>query len=71
MSEVSGAIECPVIGRLIADPVDERRTCTPRIVQVRYAVGKAGPKMQQRRGGATRHARPSVRGARADVFKQS
>lgn len=55
---------------MVGDPVDDGRPCTPGIVQVCNAVGKAGPEMQERRGGPSRHARPSISGAGANTFKQ-
>ena len=48
-------VERPVIGRLVADDVDDAALRAPRVVQIGQAVGQARAAMQQR---ARRLARP-------------
>ena len=50
-----------MIGRLIADDIDDWDAGAPRVVQIREAVREPRPAMQQCRGRSVRHARISVR----------
>ena len=56
VSAVSGASLRAVIGRLIADDVDDRRLRAARVVQIGEAVGETWPAMQQRRCRLAGHA---------------
>jgi hypothetical protein len=60
-----------VVGRVIADDVDERHVAAPGVVEIGPTIGETGPQMQERRGGSTTHARESVGGARRDTFKET
>ena len=63
-------IVAPVIGRVIADDVDDRGRRLAGVVQVREPVGEAGPEMEQGRRRFSRHARVAVRGAGDDALEQ-
>ena len=61
-------IERPMIGRLVADQVDDRRPRTPRIVQIGQAVRQARAAMQQGRrpaGPSCARSRPRRRSRRS------
>ena len=60
-----------MVGRMVADDVDDGRLRAARIVEVRKAVGEARPKMEKRRGGLFRHAAIAVRRTGHRAFKQS
>ena len=64
-------IQRPVIGRLVADDVDDRGRGAAGVVQIGQAVGEAGTAVQQRRGGLAGHPRVAVGGAGHHAFEQA
>lgn len=60
-----------MIGRVIADHVDDRRARPARIVQVRGAVGIAWSQMKQGAGGHPGHARISIGSPRHHALEQA
>ena len=59
-----------VIRRVIAHDVDDGRRGTARVVEVRDAVCKAGPEVQERARRLLRHAPVAVGRARYDAFEK-
>ncbi len=64
-------VERAVIGRLVADHVDDAGAGAPRVVQVREAVRQTGSAVQQRRGRLAGDAVVAVRRAGDDVLLQA
>ena len=60
-----------VIGRMLADDVDDGRARLLRIVQVGQRVAEARPKVQQGRRGFSGHSGIAVGGAADDAFEQA
>ena len=60
-----------VIGRVLADDVDDAGRCLLGVVQVGDAVAEAGAEMQQRRGRRALHAVVAVGGAGHHAFEQT
>ncbi len=60
-----------VVGRVVADDVDERRARPAGVVQVGEPVAEAGPEVQQRRRRLAGHAPVPVGGAGDDAFEQA
>ena len=60
-----------VIGRVIADDIDERGLRAPRIVQVGETIGEARPEMEERRSGLFGDAAIAVRHAGHRAFEQA
>ncbi len=60
-----------VIGRVIADDVDERRRGAARIVKIGQTVGEAGAEVQQGAGRLLRHAAIAVGHAGDGAFEQA
>ena len=61
---VQGRVERFVVRRMVAHHVDQGRTGTASVVQVRKPVAETGPQVQERRGGPSRHPAVPVGGAR-------
>jgi hypothetical protein len=60
-----------VIGRVLADDVDDRRVGLLRVVQVGRRVGEAGTEMEQGAGRLVEHAGVAVGRSRHDAFEQA
>ena len=60
-----------VVGRVVADHVDDRRARAARIVQIGEAVAEPRCQMKQRRGRLLRHAAIAVGGAGDDALEQA
>ena len=60
-----------MVGRVVADDVDDRHLGAARVVQVRQPVAQARPEVQQRRRGPIRHPRVAVGGAGGDALEQA
>ena len=60
-----------VIGRVLADDIDDAGMRLLGVVQVGKAVGEAGPEMQQRRGRRALHAEIAVGRARHHALEQA
>ena len=60
-----------VVGRVIADDVDDRRRRAPRVVQVGEAVGESRAEVQQRDRRLAGHAPVTVRGAGHHALEQA
>ena len=60
-----------VVGRVVADQVDDRRPRTPRVVEVGEPVAEPRPMMEQGHRGAIGHARVAVGGAGHDPLEQA
>ena len=60
-----------VVGRVVADEVDDGYVRASRVVQVRDPVAETGTEVQQGGGGPIRHAGISVGRARDDSLEQS
>ena len=71
VSAVSGGSKRAVIGRLVADDVDDRCGGAACVVQVGQAVGEAGAAMQQCRGRFAGHAGVAVGGAGHHALEQA
>ena len=71
VSAVSGGSKGPVVGRLVADDVDDRCGGAASIVQIGQAVRQARTAVQQRGGRLTGHACVAVSGAGHHAFEQT
>ena len=60
-----------VIGRVIADDINERRLGAARVVEVRQTIGEARPEMQQRAGRLVGHAAIAIRHAGDRAFEEA
>ena len=60
-----------VIGRVLADDVDDAGVGLLGVVQIGQAVGEAGPEMQKRRSGCALHAVIAVGGAGHHALEQA
>ena len=65
------SVERAVVGRVLADDVDDGCLCAPRVVQIRQAVGKPRPKVQKGAGGSVHHTAVAVRSAGHHTFEQA
>ena len=68
---VERRVVLPVVRRVVADDVDDRREGAARVVQAGQTVGEAGPEVQQGCRRAARHATEPVGGTGDDAFVQS
>ena len=68
---VQRRVVLPVIRRVVADDVHDRREGAARVVQAGQAVGEARPEVQQGCRRAARHATEPVGGAGDDALVQS
>ena len=60
-----------MVGRMVPDDVDHRRTRAACVMQIRYAVAETRTEVQQRRRRDTCHARVSVGGAGDHALEQA
>ena len=60
-----------VVGGVIADHIDHRRSCAPGIVQIGKAVPQSRTKMQQSHRRLVSHAAVTIRRAGHHAFEQS
>ncbi len=56
---------------VVAYEVDDRSSCSSRVVQIGDAISKASAQVQQRCCGPARHAAKTVSGSRANTLKQA
>ena len=59
-----------MVGRLVADDVDQRHAGAAGVVEVGEAVGEAGTAMQERRRRLAGHPRVAVGGAGGDALEE-
>src|SRR5271170_3449007 len=60
-----------MVGRMLANKVDDGYLCSARIVQIRDAVSQARAEMEQRAGWLFGHARIAIRGSRYHSFEKA